>query len=225
MRPESPLLSFGYNFLDELCGGVYTRQLTVLYGEKVCQTIAEQLCVRAQLPIEIGGLNAKSVFIDGGNTFDIYHVSNYAATLHLDRDEVLHGINISRAFTCYQLVNLIVEKLPELLCEQKVGLVVISNLLDLFMDSEVDLKETKHTVNFLSNFLTQFARENGIALVITCSAHEDHDDAFLRQFLTSRAQIVLKAERRGRKTTFALEKHPLKQRAARVIMVPVLGVL
>jgi len=216
-QPESSLLSFGYNVLDELCGGVYTRQLTVLYGEKVCQTIAEQLCVRAQLPIEIGGLNAKSVFIDGGNTFDVYHVSNYAATLHLDRDEALHGINISRAFTCYQLVNLIVEKLPEFLCEQKVGLVVISDLLNLFMDSEVDLKEAKHTVNFLSNFLTQFARENGIALVIACSAHEDRADAFLRQFVTSRAQVVLKAERTGCKISFVLKKHPAKLCPTRIV--------
>jgi hypothetical protein len=71
-QPESLLLSFGSK-LDGLCGGVHVRQLAVLYGEKVCQTIAQQLCVRAQLPIKAGGLNARSVFIDGGNTFDPHY--------------------------------------------------------------------------------------------------------------------------------------------------------
>lgn len=220
-QPEKPPLTFGHNFLDKFCGGVYAQQLAVLYGEKVCQTIAEQLCVRVQLPIESGGLNARSVFIDGGNAFDIYHVSDYAATLHLDRDKVLRGINVSRAFTCYQLVNLIVEKLPKLLRDQRIGVVVVSNLLDLFMDSEVDLNETKHTINFLSGFLAKCARENRIALAITCPAHKDSEDDLFRQFLTSRAQIVLRAERRGRKVVFDIEKHPAKERISRIITLPV----
>jgi hypothetical protein len=199
--------------------------LTVLYGGKICQAIAEQLCVRAQLPIEIGGLDAKSIFIDGGNTFKLYHISNYAATLHLNRDEIPHGIDVSRPFTCYQLVNLIVEKLPQLLCEKRVGVVIISNILDLFMDSGVDLTEIKQAVNFLSNFLTQFARENRIALVVTCSAHKDDCDTFLRQLLTNRAQIVLKTERRGHEANIAPEKHPTKQRTSRTVRLPVCGIL
>lgn len=207
---ESPPLSFGGNFLDERCGGVYARQLTVLYGEKSCQTVAEQLCVRSQLPIDAGGFDSASVFIDGGNTFDVYHVSNYAALLQLDRDEALRRIKVSRAFTCYQLVNLLVEKLPELLCEEKVRLVVVASLLEMFMDPEIDAKEAKHTVNFLSAFLARFARENDVALVVTCSTRKN--DAALRQFLTSRAQVVLKAERIEHKTTFVLEKHLAKQR-------------
>jgi hypothetical protein len=220
-QPESPMLSFGDNYFDEACGGLHVRQLAVLYGEKACQTIAEQLCVRVQLPIESGGLNARSVFIDGGNTFDVYHVSDYAATLHLDRDKVLRGINVSRAFTCYQLVNLIVEKLPKLLRDQRIGVVVVSNLLDLFTDLEVDLNETKHTINFLSGFLAKCVRENRIALVITCAAHEDSEGDLFRQFLTSRAQIVLRAERRGYKVVFDLEKHPIKERISRIITLPV----
>jgi hypothetical protein len=94
------------------------------------------------------------------------------------------------------------------------------------MDSEVDSKEAKHTVNFLSNFLAQFARENRIALVVSCSMHKDDRDALLRRFLTSRAQVVLKAERHGNyRATFALEKHPFKQQASRTIILPLSRVL
>lgn len=219
LQAEKPLmLSFEDSFLNELCGGVHTRHLTVLYGGKACQTIGEQLCVRAQLPVNAGGLDAASVFIDGGNAFDVYHVSNYATLLNLDRDDALRSIKVSRAFTCHQLISLIVEKLPELLCDHsdnRIGLVVISNLLDLFTDSEVDLKEAKHAINFLSRFLVQFARENTVALVITCPTHKSDRDSILRQFLVSRAQVVLKVERNA---NFVLEKQPVKQLTTRPIM-------
>jgi hypothetical protein len=209
--PKGPPLSFGENFLDRLCGGVYTKQLTVLYGDKACKTVAERLCVRSQLPIEKGGFDAASVFIDGGNSFDLYQVSNYASKIQLDRDEALRRIKVSRAFTCYQLVNLIVEKLPELLCQEEIRLVAIANLLDMFLDAEIEPNETKQTVNFLSTFLARFVRENNVALVVTCPAGKVRDD-LLRQFLTSRAQVVLKAERQtGRKPNFVLKKHPTKQ--------------
>lgn len=214
-RSEDPSLSFGVKDLDEMCGGVHKYQFTFLYGGKVCQAIAERLCVRSQLPADDGGFGAASVFIDGGNTFDVYHVSEYATMLYLDRDEVLRGIRISRAFTCYQLVNLIVDKLPTLLREENVGLVVISNVLDLFLDSEVDLDEIKHTVNFLSGFLTQLAREKKIALVVTCPTQRNGGDVRFRQFLTTRAQAVLKIEQRARQVRFTLEKHLSKRPATR----------
>jgi len=207
-------LSFG-NYLDE-CGGVYSGQLTVLYGENACQSIAERLCVRSQLPVDLGGFNAASVFIDGGNTFDLYQVSDYASVLQLERDEVLSRIKVSRAFTCYQLVNLILEKLPELLGEEKVGLIVIANLLCMFLDADVDFKEAKQTVNFLSAFLARFSYENDVAIAITCPLSKNNHEASLRQFLTSRARVVLKAERTGQDTTFLLEKHPLKPCPTRI---------
>lgn len=208
--PKSPALSFGEDFLDRLCGGVYTEQLTVLYGDRVCKTIAERLCVRSQLPLKKGGFDAASVFIDGGNSFDLYQISNYAFKLQLDCDETLRRIKVSRAFTCYQLVNLIVEKLPKLLCQEEIRLVVIGNLLDMFLDPEIEANETQQTVNFLSAFLARFVRDNNVALVVTCPVGKARD-GLLRQFLTSRAQVVLKAERMsGRKSRFVLKKHPTK---------------
>ena len=217
LRVESWPLKFGIKELDEICGGVYKRQLTVLYGGKVCQAFAERLCVRSQLPVDDGGFGAASVFVDGGNTFDVYHVSEYATTLYLDRYTVLRAIKISRAFTCYQLVSLIIDKLPMLLDEYDAQLVVISNLLDLFLDSELDLKETKHTVNYLSSSLVRLARESNVALIATCPTRSADSDILLRQFLTSRAQVVLRTEQRTGELRFTLEKHPSKKPATRTI--------
>ena len=205
---EKRSLSFG-EILGEL--RAYLRQLTLLYGEKACQTVAEQLCVRSQLSHDEGGLDAASVFIDGGNTFDLYHVSTYASMLELNRDTILRRIKVSRAFTCYQLVNLVVEKLPKLLLEEKAGLVVVANLLDMFMDPEIDWAEAKRTINFLSGRLARLAREEDIVLVVTCPKQKDDCDVALRQFMVSRAHVVLRAEQMGREPSFILEKHPTRE--------------
>ena len=218
---EEVSLKFDIKEIDEMCGGLNKRQFAVLYGSKVCQAVVERLCVRSQLPVDEGGLGAASVFIDGGNTFDVYHVSECATSLYLDRDEALRKIQVSRAFTCYRLVNLIIDKLPNLLTsQQNIGFVAISNILDLFLDSEIDEKEAKHTINFLSNFLTQLAREKRVALIVTCPSQRKRSDAALRQFLTSRANIVLRAEQRDREMKFTLEKHPTKRVATRIVSRP-----
>jgi hypothetical protein len=209
---EKRSLNFG-EILGEL--QAYSRQLTLLYGEKICQ-VAEQLCVRSQLSPDQGGLGAASVFIDGGNTFDLYQISAYANVLELDRATVLRRIKVSRAFTCYQLVNLVVEKLPKLLNEGKIGLVVIANLLDMFMDPEIDLTEAKRTISFLSGCLAQLAREEDIVLVVTCPKQKDDRDIALRQFIVNRAHVVLRAEQMGRESIFVLEKHPTQECQTRI---------
>jgi hypothetical protein len=210
---EKRSLSFG-----EVPGELqaYPRQLTLLYGEKICQAVAEQLCVRSQLSSDQGGLGAASVFIDGGNTFDLYQISAYASMLELDRATILRRIKVSRAFTCYQLVNLVVEKLPKLLNEGKIGLVVIANLLDMFMDPEIGLTEAKRTISFLSGCLARLAREEDIVLVVTCPKQKDDCDVTLRQFIVNRAHVVLRAERIGRELIFVLEKHPTRECQTRI---------
>jgi hypothetical protein len=210
---EKRSLSFG-EILSEL--HVYSRQLTLLYGEKACQAVAEELCVRSQLSSDKGGLDATSVFIDGGNVFDLYRVSNYAKMLKLDRDTALRRIKVSRAFTCYQLVNLIVEKLPKLLREEEARVVVVANLLDMFMDPDIDRTEATRTINFISGRLVRLTREENIVLVVTCPKQKDDCDIALRQFMMNRAHVVLRAERIGCKPRFMLEKHPTLQWPAKI---------
>lgn len=215
-QSDDQLLSFGDRLLDALCGGVFVRQLTLLRGERTCQEIAERLCVRAQLPIAIGGFDASSVLIDGGNMFNVYNVSNYAEALQLDLNMALRRIKISRAFTCYQLLNLVVEQLPKLLHGEEIRLVVILGLLNMFEDPELEFNESCQTVNFLSAFLARLAWEHRIALVVACPSRKHVHDDFFQRLIMNRAQLVLKTERLGDEASFILEKHPTRQWPAKI---------
>ena len=75
----------------------------VLYGSPSVISLSSLLCVRAQLPPQLGGVASNVVFIDGGITFRLYNIARLAQLHQLNPEEVLKKIYISRAFTAYQL--------------------------------------------------------------------------------------------------------------------------
>ena len=74
---------------------------------------------------------------DGGNSFDGYFVARLARRLDPEPQPVLARIQLSRAFTCFQLAQLI-EDSPS----QRQPLFLL-NLLDTFYDESVSLREVE----------------------------------------------------------------------------------
>src|SRR4030043_930546 len=103
-------LSLGFPTLDEVFPGFEPGDFTVLQGN-VASSMIFALSVRAQLPRGNGGLDSSTVFIDGGNSFSPYEVSESARDYGLDCKAALERVYVSRAFTAYQLSSLILEKL------------------------------------------------------------------------------------------------------------------
>jgi hypothetical protein len=86
---------------------------------------------------------------DGGNCFDGYFVARLARRLDPDPHAVLDRIHLSRAFTCFQLAELI-ENTPA----DRSPLFVL-NLLDTFYDESVPLREAER---LLATTLTHLKR-------------------------------------------------------------------
>ena len=102
-----PLFSLNMPDVDELFPGFAAGDFAVLYGSPSVISLTSLLCVRAQLPTQLGGLGSNVVFIDGGNTFRLYKIARLAQLHQLDPRQVLKRIFISRAFTAYQLTCLL----------------------------------------------------------------------------------------------------------------------
>ncbi|MFP3852797.1 MAG: hypothetical protein ACLFWD_00740 [Anaerolineales bacterium] len=94
---------------------------------------------------------------DGGNCFDGYFVARLARRLSPDPYAVLDRIKLSRAFTCFQLAQL-VENSPA----QPRPLVLL-NLLDTFYDESVSLREVER---LLANTLTHLKRLAAVGPVL-----------------------------------------------------------
>lgn len=72
-QPVFPLSIMG---VKEVFPGFALGDFAVLQGSVL--SLASLLCVKAQLPPQLGGLQSSVVFIDGGNTFRLYQIAQLA---------------------------------------------------------------------------------------------------------------------------------------------------
>jgi hypothetical protein len=110
-------------------------QFVALY-EKAAEQLSSAICVRATLP-KPHGLDSDIIFLDGGDTFNAYTMSDYAIHYQLSPEKTLARIPLSRAFTYHQLSTLINEKLLHAINLFKAKLVIISDITALYCDPDV----------------------------------------------------------------------------------------
>ena len=203
-------LSFDIEELDRLFGELRRGQLVFFHGSRMSHVLSELLCVRSLLPHIDGGLDSSVVFIDGGNIFDPYLISETARLFSLDPEETLRNIWVSRAFTSHQLTALITEKLPEILDREDSKLVIVSDIAALYCDSDIGTLEAKTTFNHITLSLWNLARENNLLLVTTSLSSRGERKRRLEQYIHGRADIAARVEAGNPHVKVTLEKHTSK---------------
>lgn len=205
---SQPLFSLNMRNVNELFPGFAVGDFAVLHGSSSASLVS-LLCVRAQLPVQLGGLGSNVVFVDGGNTFQLYHIARLARLHRLDPKQVLERIYLSRAFTAYQMTALVLEKLKETVKRYDAKLVVISNIAGFFLDKEVAETEACRVYSQVTAYLSNFAKENQIILVATYPPHpESRRNNFLHDVTCARANTVIGLRQTRYEREFILEKHP-----------------
>ena len=152
----------------------------VSYGSnnrKYANILMTRLSIRALLSKRQGGVGSPYVIIvDAGNSLDFYQYVNFARQYSLDIKEILQRIIVSRAFTVYQLADLIINELPKVIKQFDTRLVVISDLLHMFThDPNVDRKEAtyliKEIVSAIRKISTSSSSPRQILGVISWNHH------------------------------------------------------
>jgi hypothetical protein len=204
-----PRLEFGLKNIDKLFPGFIAGDFGVLYGLPTCLYLSLILSVRSQLSTKKGGLNSNVIFIDGGNTFDLYTVSYIAQEYGLDPKQVLEKIYISRAFTAYQLTSLILEKLKEALVNFEAKLVIISDIIGLYLDRDVPKTEAVDVFYKITNYLPKLAQENKLIVIAThFPRYRSVRSMFFKSVLFGRANVLIRVKDSHHVLKFVLEKHP-----------------
>lgn len=204
-----PLFSLDMPSVDELFPGFAPGDFAVLYGSPSVISMTSLLCIRAQLPTQLGGLGSNVVFIDGGNTFSLYKIARLAQLHQLDPRGVLERIFISRAFTAYQLTSLILDKLEETVKQYNAKLLVISDIAGFFLDNDVANEEAQRVYSQIVSYLSSFARKHQIVVVATYLPHSESQRNILLQEMTcAKASTVLSFSKTLYTREVTLEKHP-----------------
>lgn len=204
-----PLLSLNMQGVDELFPGFRLGDFAVLHGSPSIISLTSLLCIRAQLPVQLGGLGSNVVFIEGGNTFRLYKITRLAQVHQLNPREVLDRIFISRAFTAYQLTSLILDKLEETIKKYDAKLVVVSDIAGTFLDEDVPHEEAQRVYSQITSFLSNFAKKHQTIVIATyLPYYESQRETLLKELTCSRASTVLAFSKTAYTREVSLEKHP-----------------
>ena len=212
MKPslaQKQLFSLNMPGVDDLFPGFAPGDFAVLYGSPSVTSLTSLLCVRAQLPVQLGGLGSNVVFVDGGNTFRLYKIARLAQLHHLNPQEVLEHIFISRAFTAYQLTSLLMEKLEETVTKYNAKLVVISDIAGFFIDDDVPNEEAQSVYSQIVAYLASFAKQHDIIVVATYLPYQTSKrNAALQEMTYNKATTALSFCQTMYTREVSLEKHP-----------------
>ena len=202
--PLQPDLTFGVEALDNaLC--LNFGQLTAFQG-KPAHAMCTLLCVRAMLPQPLGP-NCDVLFVDGGNNFDPYAISDSSVEQGLDTEKVLERLHVSRAFTHHQLASIILDKLPRAIRKFRAKLVVVSDITQLYCDPDVrddDKEDAMRIFAKTTRALRMFARQ--YQCLIVCTNLESRN-SLMDRTLTRAAHVIVNIEQKPGLTQFLL-KYP-----------------
>lgn len=83
----------------------------------------------------------KVMWIDSGNTFDPYYIARASARRGLNPTRILRAIQVARPFNAFQLHQML-DKIPTPIVRRP-PLVIISDLMKLFYDSEIQEEDVR----------------------------------------------------------------------------------
>ena len=181
-------------------------QFSVLQGEPA-KSLSHLICVRVTLP-EPEGINSDVIYLDGGNTFDAYAISEHAIHHQLNAEKTLARIHLSRAFTYHQLSTLINEKLPQEIDLFKARLVIVSDITALYCDPDVARQQEQESLDIFRRdlkSLTALAEEkNSLIIATNLQLRNRRMDSALLQT----APISAELETHDTFTQLTLTRHP-----------------
>jgi predicted ATP-dependent serine protease len=180
--------------IDELLGGFRSSKVALFEGNSnYPSSLLHLLCVKA-----VAELDEEVVWIDGGNSVDPYAMSALCKRMRLDKRDVLSRVNISRAFTAYQLVALIDERLEEEVRESSPAMVIVSSLTDMFLDKDMKWMEAYQLLRRCAEDIRRVTRAYETISLVTdrTPGHVPHNERMLSLLRAEADTVVSMKERR-----------------------------
>ncbi len=173
-RADVHYITTGSKNLDELLGGkgIESRAITEAfgaYGSGKTQ-LGLTLSVNAQLPVEKGGANGKTVFIDTEGTFRPARIKQIAEGIGANPEKVLKNILVARAFNSDHQM-LLLEKVSEMIKSgEPIKLLVIDSLTAHFraeFSGRGQLADRQQKLNRYMHNLMKLAETHNLAIFVT----------------------------------------------------------
>lgn len=145
--------------------------------------------------------------VDGTNRFDAYYIAEFARRVssqpstrqHVEPNDLLQNIFVSRAFTCYQMEATITERLLAFVQKKGSPVVIIFGLLDTFYDDQAPLFEVKASLQRIITALQRLKQEHVSVLLASMDMRpaSPERNALLPRLLAAMDKICRVEDREG----------------------------
>lgn len=177
--------------LDDFIGGFPSSQVTLIdSADRLVLDMVHLLCVDQVL-----GEGRDVVWVDGGNSVNPYALTGLCKRFRVRSGDVLESVNVSRAFTAYQLVTLIEEMMEAEVARTDAGLLVVTSFPDLFQDKDMWWSESLQLMKrCLSSIRDVTRRRSTVSVVTNLGLSRMLYKKSLRSLMYSSADRVLRIE-------------------------------
>ncbi|MFH0988668.1 MAG: hypothetical protein V1799_01490 [bacterium] len=136
-------------------------KIYLLYGEKKVFDLSMRIASSALTR------GTTVAVVDGCNRFDVHSIVRFAQQRRQNPDTLLNQIFVSRSFTCYQIEQAVVNRLPAFLSSQGSSTGMIFGLLDTMYDEQASLYEVRNILKRVLAALSEMKR-SGASLLVVC---------------------------------------------------------
>lgn len=144
----------------------------------------------ARLLLDAVASGRDAVLVCGDNRLDAYGLLAQARARGLEQ-EMADGVWLARAFTVHQLVALLEETLPAMARDRPVGVALATGILEMFMDEDVKLQESRVLLRRSLRRLESWAAQGSFPVVATLSPEPGaRAEALLAEYRACRAPRV-----------------------------------
>jgi hypothetical protein len=137
-------------------------KVCLLYGDRLIYQLSLRMAAHAMTQ------GTSVAVVDGCNRFNVHLLSRFARERHINPDEFLRRIYISRGFTCYQMEQAVGNRLPLFLESIGSNVAMIFGLLDTFYDEQASFREVQQILQRLLGTLQEI-KQGGVSVLLACT--------------------------------------------------------
>ena len=176
------------------------RALTVLYGCPEMPRLSHYFLPRILLN------QGRVLYLDGANQISPLLIARFARERGLDPSAFNTFIRVSRAFTCFQLTELI-RRVPKILGAFAADVLIVTALPDLFFDEDVRDREARASFDHALEGLQEIAMlPISIAVFSDATSFKTKRRDFFQKLCRQASQVLNVKARPDSELSFTCEK-------------------
>src|SRR6202166_3241353 len=176
------------------------RAFTVLYGCPEMPRLSHYFLPRILLN------QRRVLYLDGANQISPFLIARFARERGLDPSAFNTLIRVSRAFTCFQLTELI-RRVPKVLGAFAADVLIVTALPDLFFDEDVRDREARASFEHALEGLQEIAMiPISIAVFSDATSFKTKRRDYFQNLCTEAPQVLKVAARADSELSFTCEK-------------------